>query len=233
MLKIRQNTFISIWVVVVMVLMNSGCQGTAQTSAHEPSTGNPANSSTSIPSFTLEYKVYEIQPEDVRYTMGTMKFPRFSLEYPDSFGLVDINEDEAPHFNSEYISVYFGETQRTLKIPNSEIQIIAQKPGFRDTNNAIEENQRWLEIARKYSKTNTTRLVEVDGISAQYSRFTTFIPDSGNYKPYSDSTRIVIFDFEDLIWTIQMIWCYAEGEEEPPGADACFSHIIESFKFQK
>jgi hypothetical protein len=210
-----------------LVLVGNSCEGSVSTQISSPATEKPMSSNTSTTQTIIEYKKYQIEPDDVRFTLGTMKFPRFSIEYPQSFGLIDINYDEAPHFNSEYSEVDF--TFPIYSVPKPGISVIVQKPGFRKTANASEEMKRWLTLAQSKTNSIKTESMVVNGISTQYIQFTFRVEDDKNYQPYDVSYRIYTFDYDGLIWTIKMDWYF--DKNEPPEADLYFKHALETFRF--
>lgn len=167
----------------------------------------------------INFKTFEITVDDIR--LRWYNHPLFSFEYPDIFILIDANEDphgEVHHDHSE-VAFYY----RKSDFPYRYLGVTIYDPFQWEWQNAKDMAESMID-APEFKGLLTTKKVTVAGIEADYLEYSRKPRGSEEQMIY----RLVVFDYSDMIWVIDM-GTYS-AFPEPPYIQESFNHILATFK---
>lgn len=177
---------------------------------------------------TVTYKTFILKDYDKRLLI--LDHPLYSFEYPSLFKFSDVtrpltdkNFAVIPVDTTEVSSHY--ETNTCV----SQLGVYVEKP-YRFFPSAAEKFSAFIGAANSSGDNITIKKITVSGIPADYIEYfrKSKISTSDGVKDARKSTRCVIFEYVDLIWTISIDW--NSVEPEPPEIRTYFDHVIETFK---
>jgi hypothetical protein len=207
------RVFVIPLVILAVSVSNTGCDKDELTERTTTVYKGPA----------IEYSNYEIEETDIR--LKAFQHPLYRLEYPSVFNLVDENLADIPHHSSFETIVQFTVPQHNY-ISKSELLVIVEKPGNREYQDAAGKLDYWADSrdSADYLSIERTKIV---GLPAYYMESHS-IEFEGSGLEYEIFSRAVFFDYEDLIWVINMYWIYRSTV--PPEVEEYFNHVIETFE---
>jgi hypothetical protein len=170
-----------------------------------------------------KYKTYVLEKNDIRFKLIELvnEHPRFSLEYPKSFGLLDWNKTPDFVYPSENYTEVVFRRRESGKLLSSELYILVfpnepctyYSPPFQNICYAIGGTY------------NDGRIIEdatiVDGVQAEVFKYTSQINNMTMYN------KIAYFTYSSFNWAI-CLFSYEEFTEE---MDSYFLHVLDTFKF--
>ena len=188
-----------------------------------------------------KYKTYEMKADDIRLH-ECFQHPLYTFEYPEFFNLVDLNPNfiysipnlrgqlmGGPPMDDDMSIVDF--TCKQEYYGRSSLLVIIVTQDYVDMFETNDLFKIYLSEHTQFTEEITIKEMLVSGISADYMEsFQTLgkTKPQGNVEVYRMSARVVVFDYADLIWAIQLFWFY--HEPEPPEIEEYFNHVIETFK---
>jgi hypothetical protein len=202
-------------VLVILVVSYVGC--------------NTTSSTTQLVTTPISYITYEMKPDDSR--LKYLQHPLFSFQYPEDFVLVDLNiMPEHPRF--------YGESDidfliKRLNLPEVTIAVSMTEPGVKRYQDAKTMFNSWISEAQSNGDIKESGRKTVSHIKSYYFARWGYREDyiiAGHlvYPASNRSFRAVVFDYNQLTWSISLLWDYFDSE--PPEAQEYFNHIIETFE---
>jgi hypothetical protein len=223
----RLNKILILWVISIIVLLVNGC--TSSTENETPViTPNPMPSDNTITTETTTsiYKTYEMKADDVR--LEYLEHPLFSIEYPDFFNLVDLNNIPGYPMSYDVSTVIFTYLHDDPDLLDSHLVIGVESPSVTGFNNASEKLEDLFSPKTPENGSLSIKEVSVFGIPAYYlESFKTDVV-SPSPRKYNMSYRLIGFENVGLVWTISMSWNYFDSE--PPEIEEYFNHVIDTFR---
>jgi hypothetical protein len=178
----------------------------------------------------IMYKTYKMNQDDVRLKL--LNHPLYSFEYPDTYDLIDLNLPPPTDMGGPPMIYGLSELSFNLETDyeKSQVGIGVEKRNiqFSDSHDKFTNV---VSTANAIGNNITISKIAVSGITAEYIEY--YCPrvaflQGADIKDTHSSVRMIVFDYQNLIWTIGMIWTYAG--QEPANAQLFFHHIIETFK---
>ena len=212
---------------LILVVVCSGCSGTKETITDKTVDNETPVSATP----EIRYKKYEMNPDDTRLIY--LNHPLFSFEYPEEFNLIDLNHmpDHPRVYDISNIDFLIHQYPRPL--PEIDLGIRIIEPGFAGYNDIDSVFEEWISTANSNGAVITTGEKTVSCLEAYYIETSGIMPDhiiAGHliYPEHQQLFRGVVFDYQDLIWSISLTWPYSEST--PHEIDAYFDRILETFE---
>jgi hypothetical protein len=231
----KQNSCVIFLVIVVLSLITGiiGCTNNKNISQDTyPISPISVIQTPNIPTENqIYYQKYEMKSDDIR--LKYFLHPLFSFEYPDRYYKVqDFDQTQDSELSGNYSDMIINGVGITKN--GNSIIIRVQKPGYKDNNNANALLLNTINSVKEITDNYTLSKICIGGVNASYLEY---------YQKISEpilgaeitllfhymSTRIVIFDYRNLIW--ELIMDYHYSIPEPTRAREIFCHIIDTFKF--
>jgi hypothetical protein len=203
--------------MILALLLASGCFS---------SNTNHKTASSIIPeSPPIKYLKYELPANDRFFKDGLYQFSLFSIEYPDTFVFADTDGGDT------YSAVYFmlNFMRRQIDMQECWLSVLVLPRGFAEREDAEAVYDSWLTQANRRTPDVKSGVKTVAGIDSKYMSYSYFRIDNSFYAPGYESFRGVVFDHQNLVWTIVLNWFY--NDTEIPEVDQYFEHAIQTFKF--
>jgi hypothetical protein len=231
-MKQAKNRKLIVMLGIFLVLgLISGCSRVNEPMPAKPDTTIQAtvSTSTSLENPALIYRQYELKPDDVRFRPMVqddfIKPSLFSFEYPEIFGLIDLNQMEDFGLHALFSDIDFTYGQPSLT--KCHITITFQKPGFLKRYTPQDVIYAYEDAAENITSLQESTIT-VFGIESLYMKYTRDSPVDSSV-PSKLSLRITAFEYNSMIVYINLFWHYFENE--PPEVEQYFKHAIETFRF--
>ena len=168
------------------------------------------------------YKTYTLSANDI--SLALLNHPRFSLEYPSEFSLVDLDLPNPPGEGAMPKVIGMSMVEFTYLPADAELNVTIADPILVKT--SIDDQ---ITEANRIGTNVTIKKIMISGIEANYIEYT-----DSHFLVYSEKTahksvRTAIFEYSGLVWSILLVWHYPEHENEPAVLNEYFSHVIDTF----
>jgi hypothetical protein len=170
-----------------------------------------------------EFKKYVLGEDDIRYKISDIvsKHPRFSLEYPSSFGLLDLNKlFDIVNYGENITEVQF--TRKTLFSSKEQyifIDVFEKDPvNYRNLPTSILD---WVLNKSSGKSIVEESAITIASIPAEYYKCFVSGPNSNSLY------FIAYFEYSGFKWEICMVTYKNKSEL----AQDEFKHIIDTFTF--
>jgi hypothetical protein len=230
------SVFIMISILtILLIVLEIGCTAKISTDESTPPNTpvvispptNQINKVTSSNEMNINYSLYELKANDVRFRLGSIQHPRYSLEYPQIFKLIDLNQLREVPLNSKYTRVSFVRNQP--EFPESKLNISVQYPEYMNAGNAQGLLNIYISALSKYQDVTFLQdSVSISGINAEILKYVLYDKTSVMHTSFDESEYFALFDYKGFIWQIEMDWFFNNFEQ--PETGPYFQHVLETFK---
>jgi hypothetical protein len=178
-----------------------------------------------------KYLIYELKSDDRFFQEGRITPALFSIEYPDTFVWDDRSKPDGISYNAAFFVVQFRYQIYDKNVRQSKLGVIAYPSGYDGFENAQEMYTEFLKVAKTRTSVIDSGMIDIAGIQARHLAYTYQVNDDPFYKPYSAYLENAVFDYDNLIWYVELYWCYQDKID--PSVYEIFPHACDSFKFTK
>lgn len=171
-----------------------------------------------------EYKTYTIPDEDIKEKHSGIitEHPRFSFEYPKSFGYVGLNSvGDVVMYSENFTQIQFTRNEKFITSYSQSllfVNVFKDEPG--KYNSISIATLAWI-LNNPNEKDINEQEIMIAGIQGKY--FQRQVDNSEGYPLY----LITYFEYSGFKWSILMVSSTYFADE----AEDKFNHIIQTFKF--
>lgn len=178
---------------------------------------------------TDEYKTYIVSKRDVelRHSGIITEHPRFSIEYPSSFGFSGINAlADVVWYSENFTEARFARNESSLSLSAQStlyVDVFKESPGVYDSVPLATLDSLLSHLPAQNIKEETKRVADIDAKYYQWD----LPPYDDDKAYYKDLYYFVVFEYDGFTWAITMLTHKAIAEQ----TEAEFNHVVQSFKF--
>lgn len=209
----KDKSFIPAMCALALIFCIFSFSGCVKTGA------DPFTTTSSDSTIEGAFSTYMLSAE--KKSLSWCNHPLFTFEYPSVFSLVDEYEIRSVNWLDRSEINFVCSMSGT---PYKQLNITVLKPADNDYqhyDNAHDRLENWLGETTKFGEYPNFKEVYISGMKAYYAE--------SSPTPNNETYRLILFDFEDLIWEIVMIT--NSSFSEPKEIQQAFDHIVSSFHF--